>query len=260
MTDVREFNRDAWDRRVAAGNRWTVAVSSEQVAAARRGEWSVLLTPTRPVPREWFPPLAGAKVLGLASGGGQQGPLLAAAGAVVTVLDGSPRQLQQDREVARRDGLELTTVEGDMRDLSRFETGVFDLVFFPVAHVFVPDVRPVWREAARVLRPGGVLLAGLANPLLYALGDADDGEDPLRLTHELPYSDLARRTPAELERFAAEGRALEFGHTLEDLIGGQLEAGLELTGFYEDRWQPSAHPAERWVATFFATRAVRRSP
>ena len=90
----------------------------------------------------------------LASGGGQQGPILAAAGADVTVFDNSPRQLEQDRYVADRDGLHLQTVEGDMRDLSCFPDESFDLIVHPVSNVFVPDVKPVWREAYRVLKPG----------------------------------------------------------------------------------------------------------
>jgi hypothetical protein len=67
--DIRAYNRDAWDRQVRAGNRWTVSVGPEVTAAARRGEWSVVLTPTSPVPQDWFPPLAGLDVLCLASGG-----------------------------------------------------------------------------------------------------------------------------------------------------------------------------------------------
>ena len=34
--DVRSYNRDAWNRQVAEGNQWTIPVSSEAVAAARR--------------------------------------------------------------------------------------------------------------------------------------------------------------------------------------------------------------------------------
>src|SRR5262245_35844277 len=118
--DVIGYNRRAWDANVAKGNRWTVPVSAEEIARARRGDWSIVLTPTRPVPREWFGELAGRDVLCLASGGGQQGPILAAAGARVVVLDQSPAQLGRDREVAQREGLSLRTVEGDMRDLSCF--------------------------------------------------------------------------------------------------------------------------------------------
>src|SRR5262249_39665032 len=159
-------------------------------AAARRGDWAIVLTPTRPVPRDWFGDLAGRNVLCLASGGGQQGPILAAAGARVVVLDQSPAQLQRDRDVAAREGLSLAAVEGDMRDLSRFADGSFDLVFHPVSNCFVPDVRPVWREAFRVLRPGGALLAGFSNPTLYVFDDALANKGELVVRHAIPYSDL----------------------------------------------------------------------
>src|SRR5207245_6296719 len=114
------------------------------IATARRGEWQIVLTPTRPVPRAWYPPLAGERVLLLAGAGGQQAPVLAAAGARVTVLDNSPRQLAQDQLVATREQLAITSVLGDMRDLSAFADGTFTLVFHPCANAFVPDVRPVW--------------------------------------------------------------------------------------------------------------------
>ncbi|MCR2721536.1 class I SAM-dependent methyltransferase, partial [Salmonella enterica] len=77
----------------------------------------------------------------------------------VTVFDLSARQLEQDRAVARRDGLALTAVQGDMRDLSVFADQSFDVVFHPISNLYVPDVRPVWRECFRVLRPGGSLLS-----------------------------------------------------------------------------------------------------
>ena len=110
----------AWDKAVERASQWTHAGRRPRRSPRHaRGEWSIVLTPTVPVPRAWFPPLAGADVLCLASGGGQQGPILAAAGAHVTVFDNSPQQLAQDRYVARREGLDLATVEGDMRDLSR---------------------------------------------------------------------------------------------------------------------------------------------
>lgn len=253
--DIRPYNRDAWDRQVRAGNRWTVPVRPEETAAARRGQWEVLLTPTRPVPRAWFPPLFGLDVLCLASGGGQQGPILAAAGASVTVFDNSPAQLARDREVADRDGLPIVTVEGDMRDLSAFPDGRFGLVFHPCANGFVPDIRPVWREAARVLRPGGLLLAGFTNPILYLFDDARMTVGEFVVRHQIPYSDVTSLTDDERRRYVDNGEPLCFGHTLEDQIGGQLNAGLALTGFYEDggrEWKLT-----EFIACFIATRAVR---
>ena len=83
--DVVAYNHAAWDGEFARGNVWTVPVDPDRVARARRDDWAVVLTPRREVPRAWFLPLGGAAVLCLASGGGQQGPLFAAAGAHVTV-------------------------------------------------------------------------------------------------------------------------------------------------------------------------------
>jgi ubiquinone/menaquinone biosynthesis C-methylase UbiE len=165
--NIREHNRLAWDKQVENGNQWTVPISPEAVAAARKGQWTIILTPTKPVPRNWLPNLIGQQVLCLASGGGQQGPVLAVAGAHVTVLDNSPKQLERDRLVSEREGLAIATVEGDMADLSMFSDQSFDIVVHPVSNVFVPDVRPVWREAFRVLRKKGILIAGFNNPVVY---------------------------------------------------------------------------------------------
>ena len=252
---ILDDNREAWDRQVESGNRWTVPVTRDEIASARRGRWSVLLTPHTAVPRAWFPPLDDLRVLCLAGGGGQQGPILAAAGARVTVLDASPRQLEQDRVVAERDGLELATIEGDMADLSCLEDASFDLVFNPVSNCFAPAVGPIWRESFRVLRPGGSLLAGFANPVLYLFDDDVEATAELRVTNRIPYSDAESLDQEERREHAAEGWPLEFGHTLTDQIGGQLEAGFVLLGLYEDEHHREEHPLRGHIATFIATRA-----
>ena len=253
--DILDFNRRAWGAQVAQGNPWTVPVSPAVIAGAREGRWSVVLTPERPVPREWFGELRGTDVLALASGGGQQACVLAAAGARVTLLDLSPAQLAQDRGVAGREGLDLRLEEGDMRDLSRFPDTSFDLVFHPVSNLFVPDVRPVWRECFRVLRPGGRLLAGFCHPLLFVFDGDDLERGELVARHAVPYSDLAARSPERLARMHEEGEPLEFGHTLDDQIGGQLDAGFGIAGFYEDGWP--GHPLARLIRPFVATLATR---
>lgn len=254
--DIRKYNREAWDRQVTDGNRWTIPVSPEEIAAARKGDFKVLLTPTRPVPRTWFPVLSGLKVLCLASGGGQQGPLLAAAGADVTVFDNSPAQLAQDRMVAEREALRIDTVEGDMKDLSVFDEQTFDLIFHPVSNVFIPDVRPVWHECFRVLKPEGNLLSGFVNPLLYLFDfELLEQHGKLEVQHTIPYSDADSLTPSQLEDYQREGIPLEFGHTLDDQIGGQLDAGFMLSGFYEDVDPTSI--LGKYIPTFIATRAVK---
>jgi 2-polyprenyl-3-methyl-5-hydroxy-6-metoxy-1,4-benzoquinol methylase len=123
LDEVGRVNQEGWDRRVEEEDVWTRPVSPEAIAGARRGDWSVVLTPNRPVPRDWFGEIADKDILCLASGGGQQGPVLSAAGARVVVFDASTRQLAQDEAVARRDGLSLVTQQGFMHDLSVFPDG-----------------------------------------------------------------------------------------------------------------------------------------
>src|SRR6516165_992366 len=189
--DPGAHNRAAWDREVASGNEWTRPVGPEVVARAREGDWPVVLIGYEPVARDWFlAELAGAAMLCLASGGGQQGPVLAAAGASVTVFDNSPAQLARDEEVAAREGLAIRTVLGDMRDLGAFADASFDVVFNPVSNVFCPELAPVWRESFRVLRPGGLLLTGFLNPDIYLFDEAALERDELVVRHPLPYSSL----------------------------------------------------------------------
>ena len=255
--DITAYNKAAWNMRVESGNRWTVPVSTELIAEAGLGNWDVLLTPTKPVPHSWFPEMHGADVLGLASGGGQQCPIFAAAGANVTVLDNSPRQLEQDRIVAEREGFSIRTVEGDMADLSVFSDESFDLVFNPCSNCFAPDVRAIWRESARVLRHGGILLTGFNNPILYSVDQKLEADGIVQLVHTIPYSDLTSRAPEDLKAFIANGEVLEFGHTLADQIGGQLDAGLVMTAIFEDNWGESRGVVDRLMDVFIATRAIK---
>jgi len=217
-----------------------------------------VLTPLKAVPREWFGGLAGADVLCLASGGGQQGPILAAAGATVTVLDQSPEQLASDRKVAEREGLAIRTVQGDMADLSFFDDESFDLIVHPVSNVFAPDVRPVWREAFRVLRPGGAILSGITNPAGYIFDwDRVEKDGTLVVRHPLPYSDLEHAPEDALERQLRDKTPVEFSHTLDDQLGGQVDAGFVIAGFYEDDSDDPGNPLAQYMKQFFATRAVK---
>src|SRR5688572_29855256 len=107
MTNIVEYNSTAWDRQVEAGDKWTLPVSAEIVERARTGDWSIVLTPVKSVPRDWFGDVGGKDILCLASGGGQQAPVLAATGANVTCFDNSAKQLESDRLVAEREGLTI---------------------------------------------------------------------------------------------------------------------------------------------------------
>jgi SAM-dependent methyltransferase len=149
-----------------------------------------------------------------------------------------------------------------MSDLSAFPDRNFDLIVHPVSNCFVPDVRPVWTEAFRVLRRGGVLLAGFNNPAVYLFDyELADRTGVLQVKCTLPYSDLTSLTDEERQRYIESGAPLEFSHTLEDQIGGQLDAGFLLTGFFEDAYAEAENDRlTSYMPTFIATRAVKPPP
>ncbi len=258
--EIIEYNSKAWDAEVAGGeNEWTQAVSSEEIEKARKGEFSIILTPNLPVPRDWFPDdFTGVDVLGLASGGGQQMPILAALGANVTSFDNSRKQLEQDQFVAERDGLKIKTEQGDAADLSRFADESFDLIWHPCSNCFMPELEPVWNEAFRVLRKGGTLLAGFHNGFLFIFDRIKDYEQgTLEVRHSLPYSDLEDLTEEERQAFIKNNEPLEFGHTLDQQIGGQIKVGFVITGFFEDYWSDEATALNKHCPTFIATKALK---
>ena len=254
--DVHAYNKDAWNKQVDGGeNRWTQPVNHEIIEKAKLGEFSIVLTENIPVPHRWYPPLNGADVLCLASGGGQQGPVLAAVGANVTVFDNSPSQLKQDQLVAERESLVLHTVEGDAADLSMLADESFDLVFNPCSTVFMPDVRAVWKECSRVLRHGGVLMTGSMNPVHYIFDLYKADEGVLEIAHSIPYSDLTSIPKEDLDELIKKGLPVEFGHSLTDLLGGQCTAGLMITDLYEDYMMDS--PLHNYHPSYIATRAIK---
>ena len=258
MRNIVEYNSEAWDAAVESENKWTIPVGPEAIAAARGGDWSVLLTPSKPVPRDWLGDTRGKDLLCLASGGGQQAPIFAAAGARVTSFDNSARQLERDRFVAEREGLEIRLEQGDAADLSRFPDGSFDLVFNPCSNCFMPRLQPVWDECFRVLRSGGVLLVGFTKPEVFVFDWIEEertGE--LKVRFSIPYSDETSLEPEELAMVLERNQPLEFSHTLEEQIGGQATVGFHIVGLFEDFWNDPNRPIDRHMPAFAATRAIK---
>ena len=256
--DVAKYNSAAWDKQVDASNRWTQPVDAETIDAARRGDWQIVLTPVKPIPNDWLGDVKGKDILCLASGGGQQAPVLAAAGANITVFDNSAKQLEQDRLVARNALLHIRIEKGDAADLSRFENESFDVVVNPCSNCFMPELQPVWDECYRVLRRGGGLLVGFCKPEVFIFDRTmEEKNGVLAVRHSLPYSDQRSLTDEELQQMIRKGEPLEFSHTLEEQIGGQLGAGFQISGLYEDYWGEPTSLFDQYMPAFIATRALK---
>lgn len=248
--NYREINASTIDRWVREGWEWGVPTDHEAFEAAKAGVWDVKLTPVKYVPHTWFGELKGKKLLGLASGGGQQMPIFAARGAECTVLDYSDEQLKSERLVAEREGYAIDIVKADMTRPLPFEDESFDIIFHPVSNCYVEKVEPIWRECFRVLKPGGALLAGTDNSINYLF----DGEDETAMVNSLPFNPL--KNPQQMAQLEACDGGIQFSHTIEEQIGGQLKAGFCLTDLYEDT-NGEGRLHELNVPCFIATRAVK---
>lgn len=248
--DYTEINAKAVDRWIEDGWEWGVPISHEQFEDALNGKWSMLLTPNKPVPKEWYPDLRGKKVLGLASGGGQQMPIFAACGAECTVLDYSEKQIESDLSVAEREGYKINAVRADMTKPLPFDNDSFDLIFHPVSNCFIEDVMHVWKECYRILKKDGRLMAGLDNGFNYLF----DEENEKEVKYRLPFNPL--KDKEQLKSLEKDDSGIQFSHTLEEQIRGQLKAGFMLIDLYEDT-NGQGILREYGVPTFWATLAVK---
>lgn len=213
------------DRLVSEGVGWSRCASEEDIRAAMEGQLHLHLLREREIPAAWIPPLKGLRALCLAGAGGLQGPILAAAGAQVTVLDLSRAMLANDDKMAERYALPLRTVHGNMTDLSAFPDGCFDLIVNPKSLMYVPDVAPVFRECARVLVPGGALLLAAPAPVNY-LCDWDADQSAYIARNRMPYRSAEH---------GDQGDWIEYGHTMESYLGGLTGAGFAITGYMEEQ-------------------------
>ena len=258
MREYTDINAETVDRWVENGWEYGTPVSHELFAEAQNGKWDVILTPVKPVPHEWFLPflknnrLDRTKLLGLACGGGQQMPVLTALGAECTVLDYSDRQLENERFVAEREKYIINIVKADMTKRLPFQDNSFDIIFHPVSNCYVENVYHVWNECFRILKNGGVLLSGMDNGFNYIVDDCT--VRPMIISNKLPFNPL--KNPDQMLYLQENDGGVQFSHTLEEQIGGQLKAGFVITDVYEDFCNDPDAIADG-IPSYWASRAVK---
>lgn len=249
--DYQEINARTIDQWVEGGWEWGKPITHEIYEKAKNGEWEQFLTPTKMVPKHWFPDsLNGLKILGLACGGGQQMPVFAALGADCTVLDYSPKQLESERLVAEREGYDIDIIRADMTKPLPFADETFDIIFHPVSNCYIEKVEPVWQECHRVLKKGGLLIAGFDGYINYIV----DWDDESKIVNRLPFNPL--QDPELMQKCMETDSGVQFSHTMTEQIGGQLKAGFILTDLYEDT-NSYGFLHDMNIPTFTATRAVK---
>lgn len=219
-TPAHEHNRRAWDQMVRDKQRFTKPADDEGFA-----------NPLKTVDGlGWLgKSIHGAKLLCLGAGGGKHGPLYAAAGANVTVVDISPAQLELDRAVGAARKLAIQTVEASMDHMPMFADGIFDIVIHPVSTCYVPKIEPVYREVARIMRGGGLYISQHKTPtsLQADVRASNSGYELIE-----PYYRKGPLPPVTGSRHREEG-TLEFLHRWEELIGLMCRAGFVIEDFVE---------------------------
>jgi SAM-dependent methyltransferase len=246
---ARDHNRSAWNARVAKKQRFTQPAADE-----------ALNNPLTRLDTAWLgSDLSGKRLLCLASGGGRQSALYAAAGAQVTVVDISSEMLALDRQVAAERGFNFRVIETSMDDLSMLEPASFEIVVQPVSTCYVPDVVAVYRQVARVITPGGIYISQHKQP-----ASLQAGITPSAGGYELtePYYRQGPLPPVVASPHREEG-TLEFLHRWEELIGGLCRSGFVVEDLVEPlHAKPDAPPGSfadrsRYVAPYVRIKARR---
>ncbi len=213
-------NRRAWQRMADSGHRLAKPVSECELAAPLAAVDSV----------GWLgPSIAGWRVLCLAAGGGRHGPLYAAAGGIVTVVDFSAAMLERDRQAARQYGWNLRLIETSMDDLSALQNAEFDLVIHPVSSCYLPDLRPMYREIARVTKPGGIYVSQHKQPASLQSSLAPQRGHYVWLHR----GDGQPLPPAGNDQLIREPETVEFAHPLGVLLGEMCCSGFVIEDVME---------------------------
>ncbi len=250
MKSYQDINKETIDKWIEEGWEWAKSISHEEYIDAKNGNWNVLLTPTVPVPHEWIGNIKDKKILGLASGGGQQMPIFNALGAKCSVIDYSSKQIESEYKVAKREGYTIEAIEGDMSKKLPFNDETFDIVFHPVSNCYVEDVQHIFNEAYRVLKKGGTFLAGLNNEINYIV-DQNEKE----IVWKIPFNPLKDEKAKEF--MVKENAGMQFSHNMTEQIGGQLKAGFTLVDIYEDT-NGFGRLHELNIKTYIATKSIKK--
>ena len=223
-------NAAAWDRLAKTHDALASPACDEAFTDPRN--W---LGTGGPADRPWLPSsLRGLEVLCLAAGGGKHGPIYAAAGASVTVVDLSASMLDLDRQVARERKLHLELIQSSMDELTMLENDYFDLVIHPVSSCYLPTLKQVFSEIVRVCRPGGLYMSQHKSPrsLQSSLQPNLNGRYEL-LFPECQSGDNSRALPPAPPSRLREAGTDEFVHSLTDILGGICRAGFSIEDFFE---------------------------
>jgi SAM-dependent methyltransferase len=175
-------------------------------------------------------PVAGKTVLEVGCGSAPCARWLVGQGARVAALDLSAGMLGHARRLNDVTGITVPLVRANAERLP-FATGSFDIACSAFGAIpFVADVRPVFREVHRVLRPGGRWVFAVTHPIRWIFPD-DPGPEGLRVIGS--YFD---RTPYLEVDETGQATYVEHHRTMGDYVRALVDTGFVLEDLTEPEW------------------------
>jgi len=190
--DYVAVNRDAWTQ----ANRDHTDARAHDAWSKAEMDWGVWRVPESEV--GVLPDVAGMDVVELGCGTAYFGAWLARRGARVVGVDITPAQLETARRMEAEFGLGMQLIEANAEETG-LPDAAFDLALSEYGASIWCDPYKWIPEAARLLRPGGLLVFLRNSTLAVLCGTADDGpgetlQRPQRGLHRIVWTD-----PDEIE-------------------------------------------------------------
>lgn len=225
--NYQQINKETIERWIKEEDwEWGKPISHDEYVNALHGNFDIALTPTKYVPHQWFGDLKGKRILGLASGGGQQMPIFAALGAICTVIDISDLQLESERVVAQREGYDIRIIKGDITKPLPFDDEEFDIIFSPVSYCYLEKLDGLFKECFRVLKQDGKYMLGVDNAINYITNDETT------IMNRFPFNPLIHEE--QMKSCMEDDCGVQFSHSTEEVIGGLLHTGFTIKDIYDD--------------------------
>lgn len=241
MKDDVALNRAEWDAYSEEyQRRHAVDLSGDRAAAW--GLWRISETRLNVLGD-----VSGKDVLEYGCGGAQWAIALAQRGARAVGLDISTNQLTHAAELIASAGVDIPLVQAS-GDATPFRSGSFDVVFNDYGVMLWVDPYDSVPEAARLLRPGGLLAFTTSSPLSIVC--TDEAAESVSTTLHRDYFGMRRIAwPDGVEFQLPHGEWIRLfkdnGLTVEDLI--EVRPPEDAATTYDDAGRPASW-ARRWPA------------
>jgi len=232
MNELHESNRACWN---SWAERWSKQTEESDLWRVCVKDPSVVFSANE---MRYLNDVRHKEVCVLGSGDNEAVFALTGMGALVTSVDISERQLAVARERAETLDLRIRFIRADVTDLSGIDDSTFDFVYTG-GHmsVWISDIERYYREAVRILKPGGYFMIDDYHPVRRMWHESDSPEPRNRYFHRGPY---VYSTDEENVQY-------EFHWTVSDHIQAVIHAGCIIEAVEEHGEDDPVKEYEKWV-------------